>query len=58
VPVLDWTDARAALAGVLGMPTEDVRGLVIAWLAGSVWVGMILYCLGIALGICRPLNQL
>lgn len=36
----------------------DMAGLVIACLAGSIWVGMILYCLGIALGICRPLNQL
>jgi hypothetical protein len=37
---------------------EEMAGLVIAWLAGGIWVGMLLYCLGIALGICRPLNQL
>jgi hypothetical protein len=36
----------------------DIAGLVIAWLAGGVWVGMILYCFGIALGFCRPLSQL
>jgi hypothetical protein len=36
----------------------EMSGLVIAWLIGGVWVGALLYCLGIALGICRPLNQL
>jgi hypothetical protein len=36
----------------------EMAGLVVAWLIGGVWVGALLYCLGIALGICRPLNQL
>ena len=36
----------------------EMAGLVVAYLAGGVWVGALLYCLCIALGVCRPLNQL
>lgn len=36
----------------------EMAGEVVAWLIGAFCIGVLLYCLGIALGICRPLNQL
>jgi hypothetical protein len=37
---------------------EEMAGLVVAVMAGSVGVGALIYCLGIALGILPPLNRL
>jgi 4-amino-4-deoxy-L-arabinose transferase-like glycosyltransferase len=36
---------------------EDVSGIVAGVLITLPWFGVILYCIGIALGICSPLNQ-
>ena len=36
----------------------EMAALVIAYLLGGVFPAALLYCLCIALGVCRPLNQL
>jgi hypothetical protein len=36
----------------------EMAGLVVAYLLGGVLPAALLYCLCIALGVCRPLNQL
>jgi hypothetical protein len=36
---------------------DDVSGIVAGLLIALPWFGVILYCAGIALGICTPLNQ-
>jgi hypothetical protein len=37
---------------------EDMAGIVVIGLMGLAGGGVFLYCIGIALGICRRLNQL
>jgi hypothetical protein len=37
---------------------EEMSGEVVAWLIGEFCIGVLLYCVGIAIGIFRPLNQL
>jgi hypothetical protein len=36
---------------------DDTSGIVAVLLIALPWFGVILYCIGIALGICSPLNQ-